>query len=239
MSRIVKPAAERKAELVDCAVALFFEKGYEATTIADIIDRTRLSKGAFYHHFSAKEDLLDAFTERLADSMLTAAQDVLKDESLNEVARFSRFLEQTSRFQFDSEPAPVTALEALLKPQNVVLYQRVQSVIARSVTPILAKIIARGIERHEFDVPDAELAAEMVVQLANGRYAMTVEAVGLARSGKIKAATELLEHRLKVEQLFLDRLLGVPPGSIQVFPANYVKVIVTTIAGATRRKARG
>jgi len=44
MPRIVKPAAERRAEIIACAVALFFEKGYEATTIVDILERTIAGK---------------------------------------------------------------------------------------------------------------------------------------------------------------------------------------------------
>lgn len=237
MSRIVKPAAERKAELVDCALALFFEKGYEATTIADILDRTHLSKGAFYHHFSSKEDLLDVFTERLAGSVLAAAQDVLQDESLSEVTRLSRFLEKTSRVQFDARPAPIRALESLLQPKNAVLYLRVQAVFAKSVTPILTDIVERGVRLHEFDVPDTKLVVEVMVQLASGRHAMSVDAFKLARSGKVKAAKALLEQRLEAEQLLLDRLLGTSPGTVKIFPAGYTKVIVATIAKPTGRKS--
>src|SRR4026209_1657881 len=103
MSRIVKPATERRAEIVDCAVAMFFEKGYEATTIADILERTKLSKGAFYHHFESKEELLDAFTQHATEAALKAVEDVLKDKSLNELARLCRFLGEASRLQFDAQ----------------------------------------------------------------------------------------------------------------------------------------
>ncbi|WP_225229140.1 TetR/AcrR family transcriptional regulator [Paenibacillus gallinarum] len=39
---------------------LFTEKGFEKTSIQDIIDELGMSKGAIYHHFKSKEDILDA-----------------------------------------------------------------------------------------------------------------------------------------------------------------------------------
>ena len=47
--------------ILDVALALFFEKGYDNTSIQDIIDGLGgLTKGAVYHHFKSKEDILSA-----------------------------------------------------------------------------------------------------------------------------------------------------------------------------------
>ena len=44
--------------ILDVAFRLFMEKGYEHTSIQDIIDHLGgLSKGAIYHHFKSKEDI--------------------------------------------------------------------------------------------------------------------------------------------------------------------------------------
>lgn len=52
--------------ILDVAFRLFMEKGYEHTSIQDIIDHLGgLSKGAIYHHFKSKEDILVAVTERM------------------------------------------------------------------------------------------------------------------------------------------------------------------------------
>ncbi len=56
--------AERRARtrsaIVDAATALFAERGFAETTIADILTRAGVSRGALYHHFTAKEDLFAA-----------------------------------------------------------------------------------------------------------------------------------------------------------------------------------
>ena len=42
--------------ILDISTILFSEKGYDDTSLQDIINETKLSKGAIYHHFSSKED---------------------------------------------------------------------------------------------------------------------------------------------------------------------------------------
>ena len=59
-------------------LALFFEKGYDNTSIQDIIDGLGgLTKGAVYHHFKSKEDILSlrstATTKRCSTSFAASA----------------------------------------------------------------------------------------------------------------------------------------------------------------------
>ncbi len=54
--------------ILDVASRLFMEKGYEHTSIQDIIDNLGgLSKGAIYHHFKSKEDILVAVTDQMTE----------------------------------------------------------------------------------------------------------------------------------------------------------------------------
>jgi len=230
MPRIVKPAAERRAEIVACAVTLFFEKGYEATTIADILERTGLSKGAFYHHFESKEELLDAFTQQATERALSAVEGLLADSSLSERTRLCRFFAETNRLQFDAQPPPFAVFESLLRPGNAMLYQRIQSVNAAVVGPILRDIVGRGVARGEFDVPDVGIAVEVMLQLATARSEFTLKVFQLARAGQKKEAAKMLSQRLKAEQSLLERILGVSPGSIAIFEPKYISTLVEKIS---------
>lgn len=54
--------------ILETAMKLFAEKGYEHTSIQDIINNLGgLSKGAIYHHFRSKEDILDAVTTKMSE----------------------------------------------------------------------------------------------------------------------------------------------------------------------------
>ena len=55
-------------KILDAAQRLFLEKGYDNTTIQDIVDELDgLSKGAVYHHFKSKEEIMDAVGDRMFD----------------------------------------------------------------------------------------------------------------------------------------------------------------------------
>lgn len=65
MSRNKYPE-ETVERILDTAQRLFLEKGYEQTTIQDITDNLGgLSKGAIYHHFKSKEEIIDAVSDRM------------------------------------------------------------------------------------------------------------------------------------------------------------------------------
>ena len=53
-------------KILDASLKLFLEKGYEETTVLDIISEMGgLTRGAFYHHFKSKEEVFDALCEKL------------------------------------------------------------------------------------------------------------------------------------------------------------------------------
>lgn len=57
---------ETVEKILTVAMRLFLEKGYEHTTIQDIVDQLGgLTKGAVYHHFKSKEEIMDAITEKM------------------------------------------------------------------------------------------------------------------------------------------------------------------------------
>jgi len=47
-----------KTRIVEAAWKLFYEQGYEATTVEDILEESSASRGSFYHYFDSKEALL-------------------------------------------------------------------------------------------------------------------------------------------------------------------------------------
>lgn len=54
-------------KILDTSARLFTEKGYEQTSIQNILDALGLSKGGLYHHFNSKEEILEAVLKRRAD----------------------------------------------------------------------------------------------------------------------------------------------------------------------------
>ena len=59
-----KHPEETVEKILRVSLKLFQGKGYEATTIQDIVDALGMSKGAIYHHFKSKADIMDLLSER-------------------------------------------------------------------------------------------------------------------------------------------------------------------------------
>ena len=70
--------------ILDVAFRLFMEKGYEHTSIQDILDHLGgLSKGAIYHHFKSKEDILVAVIDRMTAESNGMLADICNRTDLN------------------------------------------------------------------------------------------------------------------------------------------------------------
>ena len=74
--------ALRRDEFVDVALRLMQTKGWDATSIQDVLAETGASKGAFYHYFSSKADLLEAVIERITDAATASLHPAIDDPDL-------------------------------------------------------------------------------------------------------------------------------------------------------------
>lgn len=83
MSRNKYPE-ETEKKILDAALSLFMDKGYDNTSIQDIIDSLGgLTKGAVYHHFKSKEEILDAVMEKMDKAAWDFLQAMKEDTSLS------------------------------------------------------------------------------------------------------------------------------------------------------------
>jgi len=215
-TRVIKAPAVRRAELIECAQRLFLAKGYERTTINDVIEATGLSKGAFYHHFRAKEELLEAIAARFAEQAVAATQAVWDEDSLDALARLNRLLAMNRQWKADNI-RPLTALTSvLLRPESATLYRRIIDAVFPAIVPALAELIASGVRDGVFDVVHVGLTAETLLRLAEGRRLLVSEAMDVARHGDLDRATAMMMSRMRAEEAMMDRLLGLAPGSIDL-----------------------
>ena len=79
--------AGARERILDAAVALFAEQGYDATSVTQVIERAGLTKGGFYHHFASKDELLyevygDLITRQLASMDQILARGLTRTETL-------------------------------------------------------------------------------------------------------------------------------------------------------------
>jgi AcrR family transcriptional regulator len=213
--RVVKPPAVRREELIDCAQRLFLAQGYEKTTINDVIAATGLSKGAFYHHFRSKEDLLAAITERFARESLAFVTGLSADQSLNALQRLNALLALGRDWKLEHIRELRAMFTTLLRPENGVLYHRIVEAAFKVMAPALAAVIAQGAAEGLFDVGDPRTAADTLLWLGNGRRPIVMEGLTLAETD-MEAGVSLMLNRIRAEEAIIERILGLEPGSVEV-----------------------
>ncbi|CAN7452970.1 TetR/AcrR family transcriptional regulator [Bosea sp. LjRoot237] len=227
MPRIVKRPDDRRNEILDAAQALFFERGYERTTVNDVIAQIGISKGGFYHHFSAKEDLLEGITARLAQDAVARVRDILEDPSLDALTRLNGFLARSRQMKVEDAPKLRAAFDVVFRPENLLLYHRINAASIAVMRPVLTGIIAQGKTEGVFAVPDPEAAAEIILHLGASTHdavARTIAAMGTAEED---AAIAALDRRFQFQGIAIDRILGLPDGSLTIVEPGFTRAVMT------------
>ncbi|MFC6334032.1 TetR/AcrR family transcriptional regulator [Paenibacillus septentrionalis] len=87
----------KKQSIIDAAIELFSEKGYEATSIQEITERCGISKGAFYLHFKSKDELILAIVDYIINKFGSIIDRVVRSEVDH---KHKLFLYYASIFEF-------------------------------------------------------------------------------------------------------------------------------------------
>lgn len=222
---------ERRAGILDAAQRLFFKKGWDDVTIADVLQEAGISKGGFYHHFGAKEDLLGGVVERITAEAVASAEAAQAATCGNALTRFNRFLAEASRWKAERGPQLKFFMDALLQPGNDILFQRIAATSAAAARPVVRRMIADGVDEGHFNVPNADLVTETILGFTNGRRTVIEQAMATARTGDIEAATAQLSGRMEAEGALIDRMLGLPPGSIALSNPDEYRLVLRMMVG--------
>lgn len=226
--RIVKSAEVRKQEVLECAMRLFATQGYEATSVNQIIAALRISKGAFYHHYSSKEDLVEALAAGYAQEAAARARSVLEDETLDAFGRLSMFLSRMRNTKIESAAQLQAAFAPIFLERNRDLYERTQAAVNKVIQPILAKIIAEGIADRTFDAPDADAAAEIMLHLMSSTRPLIAALYASPDQLSIERNIGLVVARMRYLGTVIDRLLGIPEGSIELADEVSIRIMTQT-----------
>ncbi|MEK6813273.1 MAG: TetR/AcrR family transcriptional regulator [Nitrospirota bacterium] len=95
-----QPDSPTKRKLLAAAQNLMLAKGFTATTVDDVCESARLTKGSFFHYFETKEALGKAVLDRYVSTMFQAIQDapfLKKDDPLQRIYGYVDFLIEMSR----------------------------------------------------------------------------------------------------------------------------------------------
>lgn len=228
MVRIKKQPEIRSNELLDCAQRLFFARGYENTTINEIIRDAGVSKGAFYHYFPSKEALLEALAVRMSQESVEKLRPLLENPSFNAINRLNALFSDSRRLKIELAPQLRNTFNVLFRPENVVLFHRIDEALTAVVLPLLADILKQGHEEGSLSAPDPEAFALMLLKLRLSVRNVMHDALKQAEAGDVDGAIKMLDDWMRTYGIAIDRLLKLPEGTIQIAEAGFARAFLTS-----------
>lgn len=205
---------EKRQELLDTAEKLFCQKGYEATSVQDILDALHLSKGGFYHHFASKEEVLRALCVRHAERGTAYAAEALNVASAP-MARINAVLHAFMPLRQEEAAFLTMLLPGIRKPEGRAIAMAYQDALAESFLPLLKSEIASAAAVETICPPVKEIEA-VILHTVNHCWMEAAAAMytDMQEDGRIDhpALLNLLEKYRRAIEVLLDA----PFGSIEV-----------------------
>ncbi len=151
--------------ILDVAYRLFMKKGYEYTSIQDIIDNLGgLSKGAIYHHFKSKEDILIAVIERMTAQSNQLLANVCDRSDLNGKEKLKTIFKASISRPVQEE---IFATAPNFHNNSKLLVGLLQDTMEEATPNYILPIIEEGIKDGSIQTNYPKQLAELIMLAAN------------------------------------------------------------------------
>ena len=152
---------ERKQELLKIAYNMFLTKGYDNTSIDDIINEAKIAKGTYYYYFESKEATLEEVINMMINEEVESAKGIVNmpisiPEKLVGVIT-------SLRPKIDEQEIQNT----LNKKQNIVMHEKINNRIMEEEIPLLEQIVNEGIQSNIFNCNHIKERIRMLLIMSN------------------------------------------------------------------------
>ncbi len=214
MARISKEYDERKNEILDTAQRLFYEKGYEQTSINAIIGEIGVSKGAFYYYFDSKENLLDSLVDRSALAISELIDEVLDNDDLDSIEKLNRVFTVSGMWKSKNIDFIKAYIKVIYDEKNMLLLYKMQSKNVEIMAPVFSKIIKQGMAEGKMDTPFPDDVGKLLMMVGNDIGRITSKHL-LEIDENPQSIEPLLKTFLLYENI-IERILGIEEGELGI-----------------------
>lgn len=143
-----------KEEIIQTSLNLFAQKGYEETSISDILTELQISRGGLYHHFQSKEDILVAIAETFANNIsekLNRQMESLKTATIN------KKIESVTKAKTNLDPELQAVLSQLLTTNDPKIIDLLMKTLRTQIVPLIQELFFSNITKKAEAIAKAHL----------------------------------------------------------------------------------
>ena len=225
MARIVKAPGERRSEIITTAQQFFYTKGYERTSISDIVKAVGVAQGTFYYYFDSKTAVIEAIVEQMVEQIVAKLQEIITDESLTAIPKWQKAVHLSNNWKIERKAKIIEMNRLMYMDENILLRHKIQTETLKVVANEMAKIIAQGVDEGVFDVAHITETA-VILMTVIGSLSETMNEL-FFNPGKYEDPITVAMQKSTATQTAVERLLGAPIGSIPIVNKETLSVWFT------------
>jgi AcrR family transcriptional regulator len=156
---------EKRQLIIQTALKYIYSVGYDEMSIQNILDDLQISKGAFYHYFSSKEDLLLGLIDELGDSIYAQINPIVDDPTLTGLEKMNAYFEKAGMIKLDRAEYLIPITRVWYDDKNILVREKLIKKSQFIISPILNRFIQQGISEGIFSNPYPDRIGEVIFQI--------------------------------------------------------------------------
>ena len=160
----MRKGEKRKQELLKIAYEMFLSRGYENTSVDEIIETAQIAKGTYYYYFSSKEQML----EEVIDMMIESETDVAKLILEADIPVPQKIVGIITSIKPAKTEQPIS--DALMRPENVMMHDKVRRRLIEVIVPLLSETVEEGVDKGIFVCDNIPERVRMLLVISNDTF---------------------------------------------------------------------
>ena len=160
----MKKGERRKRDLLQIAYGMFVSRGYENTSVDEIIEAAGIAKGTYYYYFQSKEQMLEEVIGMMLDAEARKAEAVLQAD----LPVPEKIVGIIASIQPEQQERTID--EALHRPENLLMHDKIRKRLFDLIVPLLSRVAEDGVREGLFDCDHIPERIRMILILSSDLF---------------------------------------------------------------------